>query len=128
MFGGTMIGLLITPIKAQLGPVLNGIVIMESFVPAPTFNFPGVQALLEKYRAKAAGQQIDPLGYAFAPFGYAAGQILAAAVEQTGSLDHAKLAEHIHAHSFLTVVGDVAYGKDAVWEQEHTVHTHIKNA
>ena len=40
MFGGTMIGLLITPIKAQLGPILDGIVIMESFVPAPTFEFP----------------------------------------------------------------------------------------
>jgi branched-chain amino acid transport system substrate-binding protein len=127
MFGGNMVGLLVTPIKMQLGPVLNGIVIMESFVPAPTFNFPGVQALLEKYRAKAAGQQIDPLGYAFAPFGYAAGQILAAAVEQTGSLDHAKLAEHIHAHSFPTVVGDIAYGKDGEWAQARTLATQFQN-
>jgi len=127
MFGGNMVGLLVTPIKMQLGPVLNGIVIMESFVPAPTFNFPGVQALLEKYQAKAAGQQIDPLGYAFAPFGYAAGQILAAAVEQTGSLDHTKLAEHIHAHSFPTVVGDIAYGKDGEWAQARTLATQFQN-
>ena len=127
MFGGNMVGLLVTPIKMQLGPVLNGIVIMESFVPAPTFNFPGVQALLEKYQAKAAGQQIDPLGYAFAPFGYAAGQILAAAVEQTGSLDHAKLAEHIHAHSFPTVVGEIAYGKDGEWAQARTLATQFQN-
>ncbi len=34
MFGGTMIGLLITPIKTQLGPIIDGIVIMESFVPS----------------------------------------------------------------------------------------------
>jgi branched-chain amino acid transport system substrate-binding protein len=127
MFGGTMVGLLVTPIKVKLGPVLNGIVIMESFVPAPTFNFPGVQGLLEKYQAKAVGQQIDPLGYAFAPFGYAAGQILAAAVEQTGSLDHARLAEHIHSHSFATVVGEVAYGKDGEWAQARTVATQFQN-
>ena len=37
MFGDTMIGLLITPIKMQLGSLLDGIVIMESFVPAPSF-------------------------------------------------------------------------------------------
>jgi len=39
MLGGTMIGLLITPIKTQLGPMLDGIVISESFVPAPSFQF-----------------------------------------------------------------------------------------
>ena len=81
MFGGTMIGLLITPIKTQLGPILDGLVIMESFVPAPTFNFPGVADVLKRYRAVAAGEKIDPLGYGFVPFGYAAGQVLAQAVE-----------------------------------------------
>ena len=40
MFGGTMIGLLITPIKTQLGPILDGLVIMQSFVPAPSLQFP----------------------------------------------------------------------------------------
>jgi len=55
MFGGTMIGLLITPIKTQLGPILDGLVIMESFVQAPTFNFPGVADVLKRYRAVAAG-------------------------------------------------------------------------
>lgn len=53
MFGGTMIGLLVTPIKMRLGPLMNGI-IMESFTPAPSFNFPGLQAVLAKYRGKAA--------------------------------------------------------------------------
>ena len=53
MFGGAMIGLLITPIKAQLGPILDGLVIMESFVPAPTFEFPGLADVLKRYRAVA---------------------------------------------------------------------------
>src|SRR5262249_18423826 len=46
MFGGTLIGLLITPIKAQLGPLINGIVNNEVFVPGPAFTFPGTLELL----------------------------------------------------------------------------------
>jgi branched-chain amino acid transport system substrate-binding protein len=127
MFGGTMIGLLITPIKMQLGPLLDGIVIMESFVPAPTFNFPGVRDVLARYRERAEGQKIDPLGYGYVPFGYAAGQVLAQAVEGTKSLDHAKLADYIHGHTFHTVVGDVAYGKDGEWAQPRTLFTQFQN-
>ena len=40
MFGGAMIGLLVTPIKVQLGPLANGLVIGESFVRASPFEFP----------------------------------------------------------------------------------------
>jgi branched-chain amino acid transport system substrate-binding protein len=127
MFGGTMIGLLATPIKMQLGPLVNGIVIMESFTPAPTFNFPGLQDVLGKYRAKAAGAGIDPLGYGFVPFGYAAGQVLAKAVTETKSLDHDKLAEYIRTNSFPTVVGEIAYGKDGEWAKPRTVFTQFQN-
>ena len=127
MFGGTMIGLLITPIKMQLGPLLDGIVIMESFVPAPSFNFPGVTGVLKRYQAKAAGEKIDPIGYAFVPFGYAAGQVLAQAVEMTRSLDQAKLADYIHRHSFYTVVGEINYIPDGAWAQPRTLFTQFQN-
>ena len=127
MFGGTMIGLLITPIKMQLGPLLDGIVIMESFVPAPSFNFPGVTGVLKRYQAKAAGEKIDPIGYAFVPFGYAAGQVLAQAVEMTRSLDQAKLADYIHRHSFYTVVGEINYTPDGAWAQPRTLFTQFQN-
>ena len=127
MFGGTMIGLLITPIKMQLGPLLDGIVIMESFVPAPTFNFPGVADVLKRYQAKAAGEKIDPIGYAFVPFGYAAGQVLAQAVAGTKSLDHAKLADYMHHHTFQTVVGDITYAEDGAWAQPRTLFTQFQH-
>jgi len=127
MFGGTMIGLLITPIKMQLGPLLDGLVIMQSFVAAPTFNFPGVADVLKRYREKAAGQKIDPFGYGFVPFGYAAGQVLAQAVEGTHSLDHAKLADYMHAHAFHTVVGDISYSKEGTWAQPRTLFTQFQN-
>jgi branched-chain amino acid transport system substrate-binding protein len=127
MFGGTMIGLLITPIKAQLGPILDGIVIMESFVPAPTFDFPGLAEVLKRYRAMAAGEKLDPFGYGFVPFGYAAGQILAQAVEGTKSLDQNALADYIHSHSFATVAGEITFAKDGEWAKPRTVHTQFQN-
>jgi branched-chain amino acid transport system substrate-binding protein len=127
MFGGTLIGLLITPIKMQLGPLLDGIVIMESFVPGPTFNFPGVADVLKRYQEKAKGEKIDPFGYGFVPFGYAAGQVLAQAVAETKSLDHAKLADYIHSHTLHTVVGDIQYDKEGEWAKQRNVFTQFQN-
>ena len=127
MFGGTMIGLLITPIKMQLGPLLDGIVIMESFVPAPTFNFPGVADVLKRYQEKAASEKIDPFGFGFVPFGYAAGQVLAQAVEGTKSLDHGKLADYLHSHTLHTVVGDIDYTKGGEWAKQRNVFTQFQN-
>jgi branched-chain amino acid transport system substrate-binding protein len=126
MFGGAMIGLLATPIKMQLGPLVNGLVIMESFVPAPTLNFPGLKAMLEKYQAKAPALQIDPLGYGFTPFAYAAGQILVQAVEATKSLDHGKLADYMHANKFSTVAGEIAFGQDGEWTKSRPFFTQFQ--
>jgi branched-chain amino acid transport system substrate-binding protein len=126
MFGGAMVGLLATPIKMQLGPLMNGLVIMESFIPAPTLNFPGLKAMLDKYQAKAPALGIDPLGYGFTPFAYAAGQVLAQAVEGTKSLDHAKLADYMHSHTFSTVAGEIAFGKDGEWTKSRQFFTQFQ--
>jgi branched-chain amino acid transport system substrate-binding protein len=127
MFGGTMIGLLVTPLKAQLGPLMNGITIMESFVPAPTFKFPGLQAVLDEYRKRASGQKLDPFGYGFVPFGYGAGQILAEAVTKTNGLDHEKIAQYIRSNKFNTVAGEIAFGPDGEWVEPRTVFTQFRN-
>ncbi len=127
MFGGAMIGLLSANIKVQLGPLLNGIVNHEDFVPSPTFNFPGVKELLAKYQERAAGQGVDPLGYGFSPFAYAAGQVIATAVENSKSLDHEKIAAYIRSNTFKTVVGDVAFGKDGEWAKARMVFTQFRN-
>jgi branched-chain amino acid transport system substrate-binding protein len=127
MFGGAMIGMLVTPIKVQLGPLANGLVIGESFIRAPPFEFPGVADLFKRYQAKAAGQGVDPLGHGFVPFGYAAGQVLAKAVEETKSTDHDKLAAYIRSNTFPTVVGDVAFGKDGEWAKSRQLFTQFQN-
>src|SRR5262249_48932710 len=126
MFGGAMIGLLATPIKGQLGPLMNGLVIMESFIPAPTPDFPGLKAMLEKYQAKAPPPGIDPLGYGFTPFPYPGDEVLAQAVEATESLDHDKLADYIHAHKFSTVAGEIAFGKDGEWTKSRQFFTQFQ--
>jgi branched-chain amino acid transport system substrate-binding protein len=127
MFGGAMIGMLVTPIKVQLGPLANGLVIGESFVRAPPFEFPGVADLFKRYQAKAVGQGVDPLGHGFVPFGFAAGQVLAKAVEETKSTDHDKLAAYIRSKTFQTVVGDVAFGKDGEWAKSRQLFTQFQN-
>jgi branched-chain amino acid transport system substrate-binding protein len=115
MFGGAFIGLLVTPIKVQLGPLANGIVNNTVFMPAPSLTFPGTREMMAKYQAAAQGAGIDPIGPAFPPLGYAAGQVLAEAVEGTKSLDHKTLAAYMRSHTFSTVVGDIKFGKDGEW-------------
>jgi branched-chain amino acid transport system substrate-binding protein len=127
MFGGAFIGLLVTPIKAQLGPLSNGIVNNEVFLPAPSLTFPGLKDVLDKYHAAAASQGIDPGGWAFPPLGYAAGQVLAQAVEGTKSLDQAKLADYMRSHTFSTVVGDIKFGKDGEWAKSRVFFTQFQH-
>ncbi len=126
MFGGTLIGLLVTPIKMQLGPLMNGIVNNEVFVPAPAFTFPGTREMLAKYRAIAKDLGIDPVGNAFAPLAYAAGQVLEQAVEGAKSLDHKVLADYMRSHTFHTVVGDISFGKDGEWAKSRVVFTQFQ--
>ena len=55
------------------------------------------------------------------------GQILAQAVEATGSLDQNALADYMHSHSFQTVAGEIAFAKDGEWAKPRTVFTQFQN-
>ncbi len=121
LFGGVFIGLTVTSIQMQLGPLLNGIVNYTSFLLSPQHNQPDVDSLIENYQARAPALGVDPLGYTFPAPGYAAGQVLAAAVTATQSLDTAKLAAYMHGHEFHTVVGDITFGPDGEWTKSSGV-------
>src|SRR5579872_1654394 len=95
VFGGGMVGLQSTSIKAQLGPMLNGILNYDFWLPVPKMQFAGVGDLIKRYQEKAAGQGIDPFGYYMAPWAYADLQVLAQAVEATKGLDDEKLGDYI---------------------------------
>jgi branched-chain amino acid transport system substrate-binding protein len=127
MIGGAMVGLQATAIKTQLGPLLNGWVNYDFWLPVPKMHFAGVDDLMKTYQSRAQTEGVDPLGYYMAPWAYAQLQVLQQAIEATKSLDDAKLAEHIRAGTFKTVVGDVKFGAKGEWAQSRVLQVQFQN-
>lgn len=117
MVGGGMIGLQFATLKHQLGPMLENIVAYDLYVPEPTMKFPGIEQFLVTYRERARPAGVDPLGLYIPPFAYAEMQILQSAIEAVGSLDDAKLADHIRANAFDTIVGTIRFGDRGEWAE-----------
>jgi branched-chain amino acid transport system substrate-binding protein len=117
LIGGAMVGLQATALKMQLGPMLNGFVNYDMWLPVMKMQFPGVEDLIKKYQARAQAEGVDALGYYMAPWGYAQLQVLAQAIEGTKSVEDKKLADYMRANTFKTVVGDIKFGKDGEWAQ-----------
>jgi branched-chain amino acid transport system substrate-binding protein len=126
MVGGGMVGLQATVFKTQLGPLLNGFVTFDFWLPVPKMNFPGIAAVMKQYQARAQAEGVDPLGYYLAPFGYAQLQVLGQAVQATKSLNDDKLADYIRATTFKTVVGDVKFGQQGEWAQSRVLHVQFQ--
>ena len=127
MIGGGMVGLQATAIKTQLGPLLNGFVNYDFWLPVPKMQFPGVADLISRYQARAGAEGVDPLGYYMAPWGYAQLQVLQQAVEGTKSLDDAKLGDYIRANTFKTVVGDVKFGAKGEWAESRVLQVQFQH-
>jgi branched-chain amino acid transport system substrate-binding protein len=117
LFGGGMVGLQATSIKMQLGPLINGIVDYDFWLPVGHYATPEALDFLKKYQAHAANSGVDALGYYLPPFAYADLQVLGAAVEGVGSLDQAKLADYLRTHTFHTLVGDIKFGPNGEWTE-----------
>jgi branched-chain amino acid transport system substrate-binding protein len=127
IFGGSPTGPQSTSIKTSLGPMLNGIITFDWWLPAPALRFPGVMEFLAKYQERAPKEGVDPLGYYLGPWAYADLQVLGEAVEQTKSLDQDKLADYIRSHTFKTLVGDVAFGEKGEWKQARILTVQFQN-
>src|SRR5262245_5488338 len=125
--GGAMVGLQSTAIKAQLGPLLNGFINYEFWLPVEKMQFPGVADLISRYQARAKSEGVDPLGYYMPPWVYAQLQVLQQAVEATKSLDDAKLGGYIRAHPFTTVVGEVRFGPEGEWAHSRVRQVQYRN-
>ena len=117
LLGGGMVGTQSASLKGDLGEQLNGLVSYELYCPAAARHFPKVEPLLRKYQQLAAENGVDAHGYYTPPFAYCTMEILAQAVQATGGLDQDKLAKHIHATTFPTIVGDVRFGADGEWAE-----------
>ena len=111
MIGGAMVGLQATVFKNQLGPLLNGWVNYETWVPAKSMTFEGTEEFFKKYQSRAQAAGVDPLGYYLGGWGHAYISVLGDAIKATNSLDDNKLAEHIKPRpTFKTIHGNIKFG------------------
>jgi len=127
MWGGAMVGLQATAFKTQLGPLLNGVVNYETWLPVKSMEFPGSMELLKKYQERAAAAGTDPLGYYMPVWAYADLQVLGHAIAATKSLNDDVLAAYMRQATFKTVVGDVKFGPLGEWTEERTLAAQFQN-
>ncbi|HEX9463330.1 MAG TPA: amino acid ABC transporter substrate-binding protein [Alphaproteobacteria bacterium] len=127
LLGGAMAGLQATPIKLQLGPLLNGVITFENWLPAPGLMNPAVTAMLKTYQARAVSEGVDPLGYFLGPNAYAELQILGEAVAETGGVNDDKIADYLRIHTFKTVFGEVRFGPDGEWVEPRQIYVQFRN-
>ena len=116
LIGGVLNGLPAPVLKAQLGPMLNGVVNYEFWVPSDKLVVPGVMDLIKRYQEKAKAEGgVDPIGIYVPPWAYAFAQVLEQSIVGTNSIDDGKLADYMSKTTFKTMVGDVKFGPDGEW-------------
>ena len=115
MVGGAMVGLQATVFKTQLGPLLNGFVNYETWV--PSMMTPSAEAFLKVYQSRAAAEGVDPLGYYLGTWGYAYLEVLADAITATKSINDDKIAEYLRNNTIKTIMGDIKFGPKGEWAQ-----------
>jgi len=127
MLGGCMVGLQFAAIQKNLGPLLDGIINYDFWVPEPTLDFPGVKEFLAKYQEAAKGKGVDPLGHYLPPYAYAYLEVLEQSIVATKGLDQGKLAAYMHKATFKTVVGDVKFAKNGEWAKTRTLQVQFRD-
>lgn len=130
MVGGAMIGPQSATVKTELGPLLNGFVNYEYWMPVPKMDFPGVADVLGRYQERAASDKVDELGFYVAPLAYAQLQVLEQAVQATGTLNDVLIAQYCRDNSFETVMGTIRFGKGGEWPEPRVLQVqfqHVEN-
>src|ERR1700754_3190 len=112
VFGGGMVGLQFGAVMENLGSLLNGVVNYNTWLPEQKMYYEGTKDFFDKYTKRAVEAKVDPLGYYLAPFGYASGQLVEAAVKAVGSLDQKAMAKFLRANEIQTIVGPMSFGPD----------------
>ena len=127
MIGGAMPSLRSADIKAELGPLLNGWINFDYWLPAPRMQFPGAASMLSRYQSRARDEGAEPTGHQLALWSYARMQVLQQAVDAIKGLDDTRLADHIRNATFKTVVGDVRFGDRGEWAQPRILQVQFQN-
>jgi branched-chain amino acid transport system substrate-binding protein len=126
MWGGGMVGLQSTALKTQLGPLLNGIVNFETWMPLEGVASPAARELLNKYQARSKSAGTDAFAF-FPVMAYADLQVLGEAVAATKSLKDDVLAAYMHKAAFDTVVGEISFGPLGEWAEDRMLGVQFQN-
>jgi len=126
MWGGALVGLQSSALKAQLGPLLNGIVNFETWMPVKALETPESVDFLNKYKVRAKAAGADAFAY-FPVMAYADLQVLGEAVAATKSLKDATLAAYMHRATFPTIVGDIKFGNEGEWSEDRMLAAQFQN-
>jgi branched-chain amino acid transport system substrate-binding protein len=127
LVGGAMIGPQSSAVQTALGPLLNGLVNYEYWLPVPKMMVPGVAELIERYQARAAAQGADALGYYVAPLAYAQMQVIEQAISITKSLDDATLMTYTRDAVFKTVMGEVKFAQGGEWSAPRVLQVQFRD-
>jgi branched-chain amino acid transport system substrate-binding protein len=127
LLGGSMIGPQSALVKTTLGPLLNGFVNYEYWLPVPKMMFLGASELMQTYQSRAVKEGVDPLGHYMAPMAYAQMQVVEQAVTATQGLDDDRLAAYTRRTTFETVVGEVAFGRYGEWAKPRVLQIQFQN-
>jgi branched-chain amino acid transport system substrate-binding protein len=126
LFGGGMVGLQFGPVMENMGSLLNGVVNFNTWLPEPAMYFDGTKAFFDTYSKRAVEAKVDPLGFYLAPFGYASGQLIEAAIKATGSLDQKALAKYLREHEIPTIVGPIGFSSDGERKETATLQAQFR--
>jgi branched-chain amino acid transport system substrate-binding protein len=127
MIGGSMVGLQISAIKTQLGPLMNGWINYETWVPTKDALNPEIQEFLKIYQSRAKDAGVDPLGYYLGTWGYAYAELLGKAVEGAKSLNDDKIAEYLRQNTIPTIMGPIKFGKNGEWTESGMMQVQYRN-
>ena len=117
IIGGAMVGLQATVFKTQLGPLLNGWVNYETWVPSEKMLTPEVKEFLATYQSRAAAEGVDPLGYYLGTWGYAYMELLGNAIAGAKSINDEQVANYLRSNPVKTIMGDIKFGKGGEWAE-----------
>ncbi len=126
LFGGGMVGLQFGAVMENMGSLLNGVVNYNTWLPEPAMYNEGTKAFFENYTKRAIEAKVDPLGYYLAPYGYASGQMIEAAIKAVGSLDQKALAKYLRENTHKTIVGPITFAADGEWKETGVVQAQFR--
>jgi len=127
MVGGAMIGPQSSSVQTALGPLLNGLVDYEYWLPVPKLMSPGVGELIGRYQARAATVGADASGYYVAPLAYAQMQVVEQGVSATQTLEDAALVAYTRDASFATSIGEVKFANVGEWSAARVLQVQFRN-